>query len=267
MVPRKMSFKADPARTLVLSFSTRFQQGRVGRFFSFFMQGYFYIHRKIAESWVWSDKPFSFGQAWIDMIRRANHKKAEILFSGKIVTIERGSFLTSQEKLKKDWGWKRKRFDCFVKNLKKSEMILVENWANQGTYVTICNYSAYQNEGQTKVQTRSKRGANGGAINNNVNNEKQCKHGAEPPSGKKEKEVIKSALLALFPHIQVETQADHSNLGGVVKALHEKGATSERIKKIYRTYVDEWPEIDCTPRALLNNWDLLKKKFEEKVSI
>lgn len=88
---------------------------------------------------------------------------------------------------------------------------------------------------------------------------------AESSAVKEEKNAIKDTLLDLFPYIELKTKTDYSNLNGVVKALHEKGATPDRIRKIYKTYVNEWPDIDCTPRGLLNNYDLLRKKYETGV--
>ena len=53
-------------------------------------------------------------------------------------------------------------------------MVLVENRAYQGTYITICNYESYQNQGQTEEQAEeqagNKRGTSGGTINNKENN-------------------------------------------------------------------------------------------------
>jgi uncharacterized phage protein (TIGR02220 family) len=151
--------------------------GKTGAVFWIFMTGYISLHRKIQQHWLWNKKPFSYGQAWTDMIMLANHKSAKIAFNGKIIEIQRGCFLTSQEKLKKRWGWKRSYFDLFFSLLKQDGMILIENRANQGTYVTICKYDSYNNrqqtERQTKDQTVRKRSANEGAINNNVNNEKK----------------------------------------------------------------------------------------------
>ena len=40
---------------------------------------FFLVNRSILNHWVWDDKPFSKGQAWIDLIALANHtdKKTE----------------------------------------------------------------------------------------------------------------------------------------------------------------------------------------------
>lgn len=37
------------------------------------MSGWIKIHRDILYHEIWSDKPFSKGQAWIDLILLANH--------------------------------------------------------------------------------------------------------------------------------------------------------------------------------------------------
>lgn len=37
------------------------------------MSGWIKIHRDILYHEIWSDKPFSKGQAWIDLILMANH--------------------------------------------------------------------------------------------------------------------------------------------------------------------------------------------------
>lgn len=44
------------------------------------------------DNWVWQDKPFSHGQAWVDMILMANHKDTDVLFDGKVISLkQRGS--------------------------------------------------------------------------------------------------------------------------------------------------------------------------------
>jgi hypothetical protein len=47
-------------------------------------KGYVSIHREIFDHWVWKEKPFSRGQAWIDLIMMANHCDAKIMFDGTI---------------------------------------------------------------------------------------------------------------------------------------------------------------------------------------
>ena len=43
------------------------------------LQGWVSVHRQIQNHWLWTDKPFSKGQAWIDMLMLANHVDNKIL--------------------------------------------------------------------------------------------------------------------------------------------------------------------------------------------
>lgn len=85
--------------------------------------GWIILDRKIMNNWVWQDKPFSYGQAWIDMLLMANHKDNDILFEGKVITIQRGSFLTSILKLSSKFGWERKKTTRFLNLLENQKMV------------------------------------------------------------------------------------------------------------------------------------------------
>ena len=76
--------------------------------------GWISLYRQIMDSWLWKDKPFAYGQAWIDMLLMANHEDNDILFEGKILTIHRGAFHTSILKLSDRYGWNRKKTTKFV---------------------------------------------------------------------------------------------------------------------------------------------------------
>ena len=45
-------------------------------------KGYITINRKLQKHWLWDDKPFSKGQAWIDMLMRARHTEEKKLVRG-----------------------------------------------------------------------------------------------------------------------------------------------------------------------------------------
>jgi hypothetical protein len=60
------------------------------------MSGWIKIHRDILYHEIWSDKPFSKGQAWIDLILMANHSDNKCMVGNKVEEIKRGSFITSE---------------------------------------------------------------------------------------------------------------------------------------------------------------------------
>jgi hypothetical protein len=107
-------------------------------------QGWIKLHRKIRDcSVIWDDKPFSRGQAWIDLLMMANHEDKDIYFDGGVYRVERGQKLTSIRKLSEEWGWSRTKTTKFQNDLKKAEMISLKSDTKK-TVVTIVNYNNYQ---------------------------------------------------------------------------------------------------------------------------
>ena len=73
------------------------------------VEGWLKLYRSIQNHWLWEDKPFSRGQAFVDLLLMANHKDNKILFNGELIEIKRGSRITSlsntevtQKKIKKN---------------------------------------------------------------------------------------------------------------------------------------------------------------------
>ncbi len=115
------------------------------------MSGWIKIHRDILYHEIWSDKPFSKGQAWIDLILVANHLDNKCMVGNKVEEIKRGSFITSELKLMDRWGWGRKKVQLFLKFL-ESESMITRNANNKRTAITIVNYDVYQYKGTAKEQ-------------------------------------------------------------------------------------------------------------------
>ena len=133
------------------------------------LQGWISVHRQIQEHWLWADKPFSKGQAWIDMLMLANHEDKQILLGKEVVTVKTGSFVTSEVKLADRWGWSRHKVRDFLDILKTEKMINKVS-DRQRTTIFVDNYAEYQdtckmpkdNPGTTQGQPRD--------TNNNDNN-------------------------------------------------------------------------------------------------
>lgn len=131
------------------------------------------MHRKIHDSWVWDDKPFSRGQAWIDMLLMANHCENKVPFGGKIIAVEAGSFITSELKLMNRWGWSKTKLRSFLSELISDGMIY-KNTDRKKTTITIVNYGIYQNSQTIEKPQKDHRKTDERPIkdtNNNDNNE------------------------------------------------------------------------------------------------
>lgn len=135
--------------------------------------GWISLHRQIQEHWLWDEKPFTRGQAWIDMLLMANHADKRSLLGNEVVEVKAGSFITSELKLMDRWGWGKGKTRAFLELLQNDGMIIKKS-DRKKTTITIENYSFYSNcETTDRPQTDRKRTANGlsADTNNNVNNE------------------------------------------------------------------------------------------------
>lgn len=113
------------------------------------LEGWLKLYRSIQNHWLWEDKPFSRGQAFIDLLLMANHKDNKILFNGELIEIKRGSRITSLRQLSDAWGWSTTKVKKFLELLEKENMITVKS-DNKKTLVTIENYRVYQEVGNTE---------------------------------------------------------------------------------------------------------------------
>ncbi|WP_217077718.1 hypothetical protein [Clostridium baratii] len=121
------------------------------------MAGWQKVYRDITKHWLWEDKPFSRGQAFIDLLLMVNHQDKKILFNGDLIEVKRGSKITSLRKLSEEWGWSTKKTKKFLELLEKDNMITVKT-DNKKTLVTIENYSLYQDSGNTKETEEKQEG-------------------------------------------------------------------------------------------------------------
>lgn len=117
-------------------------------------KGYIKLYRSIRDNWVWEEKPFSRGQAWIDIILSVNHKNTKIMFDGNSILVKRGSFITSISKLADRWGWSRKKVTCFLNGLRDDSMLDFK-CTTKGTCISLRNYALYQEKGNSKRNSGS----------------------------------------------------------------------------------------------------------------
>lgn len=111
--------------------------------------GWIKLHRQIMDNPLYFDKPFCRGMAFIDLLLLANHDEKEIFFNGSIITVNRGSFITSYEKLSDRWGWSTTKIRKFFIELKKQNAITTES-DEKKTVVSLVNYSVYQGSEHTE---------------------------------------------------------------------------------------------------------------------
>lgn len=106
-------------------------------------KGWISLYRSVQDHWLWQEKPFSKGQAWIDLLLSANHEDKKIALGNELILVKRGSFITSELKLMERWGWGKEKTRKFLKLLQDDGMI-VKISDRKKTTINIVNYNDYQ---------------------------------------------------------------------------------------------------------------------------
>lgn len=147
-------------------------------------RGWISIHRELHDCWVAEDKPYNYMAAWIDLLLMASHKDTKMLFDGKLIDIERGSFITSMVTLACRWGWSRHKVKNFLDLLVSDNMITYKA-DNKKTAINVVNYSRFQDVEEEKGQQKNSRrtakgqqkdirGTSEGQQKDTINNVEQC---------------------------------------------------------------------------------------------
>ncbi len=219
-------------------------------------QGWVSVHRQIQDHWLWEDKPFSQGQAWIDLIMLANYENKKMPYKGEVITCERGTVNLSISYLANRWGWSRKRAKNFL-NLLESDGMVSTNATTHRTVITIENYSVYNDVPTTKSTTRVstkeqqgyQQGYSKGSITNNINNINKYNniYDADPRLDAAIKEFV------TFRKKLKKPMTDHA-----VKLM---------IAKLNRLSTDIEEQVEILNQSILNGWQgIFPLKKNEKPS-
>jgi hypothetical protein len=114
--------------------------------------GWISLHRKVKDNWLWKDKPFSFGQAWITVLLECNHAEKKVNLGNYLYHVKRGESINSLDTWAKLFGWNKSKVRRFFDLLKSDSMIDTKPTHNT-THLTVINYSSYQDV-EHKVDTK-----------------------------------------------------------------------------------------------------------------
>ncbi len=169
------------------------------------------VFRNIENSWLWEEKPFSRGQAWIDLLLLAKFRD-ESFFNrrGNRVDGKRGHVYKSISSLADRWGWSRKKVDHFFDQLVADNMIKVnKKRASEETSIFIVNYSKYQIIGTGKRTSEEQVGNKSGTSEEQV--EHIYKNNKNNKDYKNDKEIKKEPAA---PLVEAEDDTEGIDLWG-----------------------------------------------------
>lgn len=202
--------------------------------------GWVRLYRSVTESWMWKDKPFSKGQAWIDIILMANHEERNVGIGNQIIDVQKGSFITSMVKLGERWGWNKDKVSRYLKQLQSDAKVQL-NTQQKCTVVTLVNWDFYQIErSDDETMMRRKcaddekilRTNNTVTINNKqvTNNKNTLDH---PPADRTQNDALFDAFWRAYPRkigkaaamkswkkIRMNEQLFHKIMTAVEQAKH-----------------------------------------------
>jgi DnaD/phage-associated family protein len=187
--------------------------------------GWISIHRKIQDNKMWEDKPFSRGQAWIDLLLLANHEDNKIIFNGSLVEIKRGEKITSLRKLSERWGWSITKVKKFLNLLSDENMISYKSDNKKTTY-SIVNYDVYQDNENTKSNTEVTQKE---IKNKTERNQKEIKNKTE----RNQKEIKKKQTIMSNNELIMS-----NNTTGVVPPPEEMDLDNPKLAELIKLYED-----------------------------
>lgn len=115
-------------------------------------KGWILLHKQIQNHWLWEDKPFSRGQAWIDLLLLADHTTHKSMWRGQMTEFKRGDVNLSITELAHRWGWTRDKARRFISQLESDNMVRAKCTTNRTT-ITLVKYDDFQNLRTTNKAT------------------------------------------------------------------------------------------------------------------
>lgn len=120
------------------------------------MAGWIKLHRQIVENKMWNDKPFSKGQAWLDILLNTSYEKSSFWVRGILVEVNPGQCSMSTHTMAERWGWSRTKVRAFLSYL-ETRLQIEPQKTNVTTLITITNWDKYQEKEPQKEPQKNHR--------------------------------------------------------------------------------------------------------------
>lgn len=194
------------------------------------------LNRSLLNHWLWKDKPFSKGQAWVDLLLLANYEDKKMPYKGEVVTCKRGDVNISITELAKRWGWSRNSARRFLMLLESDGMVTV-NATTHRTTITLEKYGFFNNPCATNEATSGRQVDDKWATSGQqVDTTKKVKN------VKKVKKVENNIHTASAVRIDYQHYVDLYNLH--CSSLPQVKTLNEKRKRLIKRVVKEVSEDD-----------------------
>lgn len=201
------------------------------------MNGWIKLHRNLADHWLWEDKPFSRGQAWIDLLFMVNHKENKTFIDGRLEEVKRGQTITSIRKLCDRWGWSNTKVKKFLLMLEQDEMIVVKSDSKK-TVVTIVKYEVYQDSDSEKTTVKHQSNDSEASLKHTNKNEKNVKNEKKDILCKADANALFERLWKAYPNKRGKGQVSDAKK----RKIAEIG--EEEMRRAMARYIEDLKQDD-----------------------
>lgn len=148
------------------------------------------LYRKLRKNPIWKKKPFTKGQAWVDLLLRANYIESSLMIGNQIIKILPGQIFTSEKHLAEDWGWSRQKVRHFEGTLLVNDQICTPKKTSKYTILTITNWERDQSSNNGKDIKKDIKRTSNEHQKDTSKNYKNLKNDKESTTKQKEKIVF-----------------------------------------------------------------------------
>ena len=224
---------------------------------------YIKIDRGLKKNALWLERPFSKGQAWVDLLLLAQGVEMDKHYRGQVQHMEPGTVYTSVLYLSNRWGWSRNKVYRFLDVLISAQMIAIQgrtsngtinrtsnetnddtkNGTTNGTIISIENWAFYQN---SDTNNGTKNGTVNGTTDGTQNGTHNRKH-TEKANRESKQRIYNGRSAPNSPSGEKQDGGQYNNAKAGRMMPREQG-TYEDIPLAYRdgtyqsfsTYAEYW---------------------------
>ena len=215
---------------------------------------YIKLDRGLKKNALWLEKPFSKGQAWVDLLLLAQGIDKDKEYRGKVQNMKSGVVYTSILYLSDRWGWYRSKVYRFLETLIDLGMVEIQGWTRNdttkrtqnstrnsttnGTIIRIVNWASYQ-DGSTNNSTNNRTpNSTTKRTRNDTHNIKHTENVHTEKANRKEKS-LRSDCPSDIPERGTDAFRNQSHL--LLK--QDEGTVNDipvRYRSQFKTFADYW---------------------------
>ena len=151
---------------------------------------YIKLFRKLRDNPIWKKKPFSKGQAWVDLLLRANYREGKVMVGNKVITVLPSQVFTSEKHLAEDWGWSRQKVRHFEGTLLVNRQICTPEKTTKYTILTLIEWGKHQDPDEEKNIKKDIKRTSNEHQKDTYKNYKNLKNDKENTTKQKEKIIF-----------------------------------------------------------------------------